>query len=127
MAIEVTEEMRRAVYTADCEAQGHIMDISNAVGVTRAHGVAGTYAPDVLGPDDETLPHLSCRRCGRVWLVIDESGVDYPDAVSKLTAKVRDPEMVKPRKRDRAVLDPDHYDPPPADLLGAPPAPIKKK
>jgi hypothetical protein len=105
MAIEVTEEMRRAVYALDCDAKGHLVDFSNAVGLTAVPNAnGGSYpAQDVLGPNDETLPHLTCRRCGRVWLIVEDAGDNYPDAVARLQGKVLNPDDFKPRKKRRTA------------------------
>lgn len=98
MAIEVTDEMRRAVYEADCAAHGHILDTSSAVG-NDGDVHPERYTPSVIGPDADTLPHIRCQRCTKIWLVIEDPGDDYADAVAKLKARVRDPESVKPRPR----------------------------
>jgi hypothetical protein len=52
----------------------------------------------ILGPDDNTFPHVYCERCGYVWLV-PVSGKTYAEAVQNLTGKLSDPQSVKPEKR----------------------------
>lgn len=87
--MDVTDEMRMAVYAADCEATGH--DIDNVNTLLRMS--------DLAGPDDDTLPHLTCNRCRQVWVLAADPGADYPDAVAKEKARVKDPDRIKPRRR----------------------------
>lgn len=86
--IRVTPELRAAVYAADCKARGHIYDVMVGYGATDDPDViAGRPAGD--GVSDE-LPHLYCRRCQRVWLVLaDSPGVSYDDAEEKVTARLK--------------------------------------
>lgn len=98
MAIEITEEMRRAVYAADCARLGHMFNLRNAVGVV-ADTADGTPAADVRGPDADTLAHLYCDRCPKVWLLVEEPGEDYADAVASMRGRLKDPEWLKPRPR----------------------------
>lgn len=97
MAIEVTEEMRRAVYEADCQRLGHLFNLRNAMGIVDE--INGTPAADVRGPNPETLPHLSCNRCPKVWLVIEQPGEDYADAVVQLKDRFKNPDDVAPLPR----------------------------
>lgn len=83
--MDVTDDMRKAVYEADCAAYGHLLDIANCFGHQPGSN-PGTYASTVCGPDSDTLPHLTCRRCHKVWLVIEEPGDCYADAVARLAA-----------------------------------------
>lgn len=85
--IEVTPELRAAVYAADCQEQGHIFDVMVANGPSSD--------PDVLhgrpGSDGvpDTLPHLLCRRCRRTWLILaDAPGAGYDDAEQRLMARL---------------------------------------
>lgn len=96
MATEVTEEMRRAVYAADCEALGHIPDANTAI---VAAGPARGGGGDVGGPDDETLPHMRCRRCGSVWLMWPERFDTYAAAVTAVRGLLKDPAGLQPKKR----------------------------
>lgn len=88
MAIEVTDEMRRAVYADDCKRLGHEIDARNAL----RFGTTSGYGPELAGPDTATLPHLVCARCGKTWLVAEEPGDDYADAEQKHRARLRDEE-----------------------------------
>lgn len=100
MAIEVTEEMRQAVYQADCDAHGHMFDLVDVLGQTDRLSPAGLPLPALRARDATQLPHLSCRRCRKVWLVIDEPGGDYAAAVVKVAARFglpADDERLRPR------------------------------
>lgn len=97
MAIEVTDEMRAAVYAADCTEQGHQVSVQEAIRPDPDAPV-GSYRMDVRGPDGE-IAHLRCTRCGQVWLVIEEPAVDYAGAVSRLRARVKNPDEVVPKTR----------------------------
>lgn len=110
MALEVTEEMRQAVYAADCDALGHIPDVSPAIMSEPATGPDGSARITVGNSDATLLPHLRCRRCGHVWLVIEDPGTSYDDAVAKEKARVKDPDSVKPnpRKDPQPVKEPKH-------------------
>ena len=89
--IVVTNEMRQAVYAADCATMGHLTSISGAV--DRAGQVAGESAAAV--------PFLTCIRCHKVWVVIDTPGVDYAAAIGIYNgivtpAHAKDPKPPKP-------------------------------
>lgn len=91
MAIEVTPEMRAAVYEADCKARGHIWDTTNMLSATDEILPESTngYPTTVVRAQDATqMPHLKCSRCERVWLVMDEPGNDYEDAVARAINRV---------------------------------------
>ncbi|MGD9989318.1 hypothetical protein [Pseudonocardia sp.] len=92
MAIEVTDEMRQAVYEADCEAKGHIHVFDKML--QRTDGPANV----VSGPDEATMPHVRCQRCPKVWLLIDDPGNDYDDAVAKLRSRGAPVELTQPRR-----------------------------
>lgn len=95
MAIQVTEEMRQAVYAADCARLGHQFDMSTAAGVAD-YGPGETMPPmDVRGPDGRH-PYLSCRRCTSVWLVVSDPGVTYDDAVAKHVTPAPAPPVAAP-------------------------------
>ncbi|AEA27933.1 hypothetical protein Psed_5808 [Pseudonocardia dioxanivorans CB1190] len=92
MAIEVTDEMRQAVYEADCEAKGHMFVFDRMFQSTDGHTSV------VSGPDPDTLPHVRCQRCPKVWLLIDDPGNDYADAVAKLRGRGAPVGLVRPRR-----------------------------
>lgn len=116
MAIEVTDELRRAVYAADCERLGHWYDMGAIVGHTDdvlPENPTGLPTAVLRAPDPTQMPHLLCRRCGKVWLVIDEPGDGYDDAVEKVTRRMGGPtlpaEALKPR-RPRGVFTRDELE-----------------
>jgi hypothetical protein len=91
--LEVTDEMRKAVYTADCAMRGHVFSQLGSMLVMDANerfwvgGPAGQRA------------HLTCQRCGSVWMLAQEDGeegADYTDAETKFAGKLQDPEHAKP-------------------------------
>lgn len=96
MAIVITDEMRAAVLAELGETCVHVYDMRDLIG-------SGPPDPDglprsvVRARDDDRLPHLRCRRCGRVWLVIDTDGVDYDDAVAKAAQRMDRPDRFTPR------------------------------
>lgn len=87
--IQVTREMRLAVYAEDCERLGHVVTLDHAV---QFEGLVGRVA----GPEDQ-LPHLTCMRCTKVWLVVEVPGDDYDAAEADLNTKLR-PEYRVTRK-----------------------------
>lgn len=104
MAIEVTDEMRAAVYAADCELKGHAFQIGelfHTVSVpAEQRDLVGDPFKKVLGSRDaDKLPSLSCSRCNKVWLVMEDPGTSYADAEAQLAAKLKDPANAKPKPR----------------------------
>lgn len=97
MAIEVTQEIRQAVHEADCEEFGHQLDLST-IAETQSDSSTGQ---DVIGPDNLTLPHVSCHRCHWVWLVMPQPFKTYEEAELSLKDKLKDPEAIKPRQKTR--------------------------
>lgn len=81
--MEVTPEMRAAVYEQDCREKGHLLAYENALRFDSADGGAR-----VLGPDGQQA-HITCRRCPKVWLVVEEPGEDYAAATVALDAKLQ--------------------------------------
>lgn len=100
MAIEVTEEMRAAVYAADCERLGHMFNLNTALRPVEASNLLSTTA-EVGGPNEDTIAHLSCNRCPKIWLVIEDPGENYADSVAKLKGQYKNAADVKPRPRRR--------------------------
>lgn len=94
MPIEVTDEMRRAVYAADCEKDGHLLSIRECISNDpEVHPDRNT--PTVRATDPERVPHLLCQRCRKVWLVIEDSGDGYDDAVRKMSERLKDPSALR--------------------------------
>lgn len=98
MAIEVTEEMRAAVYAADCERLGHMINVQSAFSGVPVTGETAS-ATDLLGPDADKLPYISCFRCGNVWVVIPESAGSYDATTAKIKADLKNPDSLKPKVR----------------------------
>lgn len=101
MAIEVTEEMRAAVYAADCDVKGHAFQIGDLfhslpIPAEQRDGVGDPFKKVLGSHDEDKLPSISCSRCNKVWLVIEDPGSSYDDAVAKLKNRVKDPDSVKP-------------------------------
>lgn len=101
MAIEVTEEMRQAVYEADCDVKGHAFQIgdlfhSQPVPAEQRDAVGNPFKKVLGSHEDDKLPSISCGRCNKVWLVIEDPGSSYDDAVTKLKNRVKDPDSIKP-------------------------------
>lgn len=81
--MEITEEMRRAVYVADCDRLGHQFEL------TAMHIFQPESGGMRLAEGDEQLPHITCRRCPKVWLVVPVEGWDYDDAERQLYGMLR--------------------------------------
>jgi len=97
--VVLTDRIRRAVFKEICDKQGHQYDTS-----TMLTGAQDGTPRMVIGSEKDPLkmPHLSCSRCGRVWLVIADSGKDYEDAEQKLTNRLStDDVMAQEMKRRR--------------------------
>lgn len=78
--MQVTPEMRAAVYEEDCRDRGHLLSYDSAL---HLEGRAG----QVIGPDGQQA-HITCRRCGKVWLVVEEPADDYVSATVALDARM---------------------------------------
>lgn len=52
-----------------------------------------------IANEDGGLPHIRCARCPTVWLVIEQPGLDYDDAVTKLDVELKDTAPLKGRLR----------------------------
>ncbi len=90
MAIELTDEMRQAVLAEMCEKEGHYLSLGSAlVRDEQGHNQIGSQDPG-------RLPHLSCSRCGRAWIIVDDPGTNYDDAAKKFRGRLRDGD---PRKK----------------------------
>ena len=92
----LTDAIRQAVHAEDCEARGHMYVISTML---QAVQDAPVMHQVVQGPTDAQLPFLSCGRCDKVWLVMEDPGASYADAVTTLAVKLKDPADAKPKKR----------------------------
>ncbi len=98
---EITPEIRQAVLEAECQRVGHSPTFRNAL--MSLPDVGGI---EVIGPPDK-VAHLFCQRCGKVWIVVEDPGTSYADAVSKLRSRMKDPDSVRPRPRPQ-IPEHDH-------------------
>lgn len=89
--MEVTPEMRRAVYELDCTAKGHMLAMDAVLPLSDP-------TPGARTVNDES-PHVSCRRCGKVWVIFEEAGNDYDDAIERTRGQLKDPERLRRRSR----------------------------
>lgn len=96
MAIEVTDEMRQAVHEEDCARLGHDFALEDAFQSVPG----GSPYPQLGARDSEAIPHLRCRRCARVFLIIEDGGNDYDDAAEKLKARLKNPKRLRVRHGD---------------------------
>ena len=86
--MEVTPEMRAAVYADDCVIEGHIISIENMMS-NNPHIKPKEYSPEIRSENEGEFPHIFCRRCKKVWLIIEDPGTDYEDAETKLQGKLK--------------------------------------
>ena len=85
--VTVTDEMRKAVYEADCARFGHIADISQAIS-NDPHNNVGVNTPTIRCDDPHKMPHITCRRCGKVWLILEQPGDTYDHALDQLNSQL---------------------------------------
>lgn len=88
--IVVTEEMRQAVYDADCERLGHLLNQTNAMSLDGG-------GRRIRGPEGQ-MPHITCNRCGRAWIVLPRDGRNYAQAERRFRERLlpTDPEALPP-------------------------------
>lgn len=99
MAVQLTDEIRRAVRAEDCALNGHTLDTRGMIMVDTATTKGGTLRTDIGGPDENTLPFLSCTNCGAVWLVWPQEFESYDAAVAAVRGLMKTPDVLKPKKR----------------------------
>ncbi len=100
MAIEITDEMRKAVLAEMCTTNGHQMSMAEAIRPESGNRYV------VRSSDPNKLPHLSCSRCGLTWLVLDDPSADYEEAEERLRSKLKDTtEIDELRKKRKAGKD----------------------
>jgi hypothetical protein len=80
--IEITPEMRRAVYRDDCLRLGHWMNPGDLI--------RPGMSDELAAQNPTQLPSAFCTRCGRTWVMVPTGGADYFDAERLLY------EMLKP-------------------------------
>lgn len=88
--IEITPQMRQAVLDAECERLGHPLNSANAMSWESNNG-------RIRGPAGK-MPHLTCDRCGHVWIVLPRDGRDYAQAEQRFRERLRagDPDALPP-------------------------------
>jgi hypothetical protein len=69
---EITPELRRAVYEADCEEMGHQIDANPIMRPIPGGGI--------IPADSTVMPSVTCHRCKKFWIVIPISGANYLQA-----------------------------------------------
>lgn len=87
--MELTDEIRQAVHTEDCERLGHQFDFTNTMAPDMTK--AGRIKHRLGATDDLKLPYVECTRCERVWIIVPEDSFGYEDAERNLY-KDLDPE-----------------------------------
>ncbi len=96
MPIEITDEMRQAVYAELCETDGHALSLRETFVFDDAH------QKQLVGSPDETkMPNISCTRCERTWLVLSEAGIGYEDAEEKLRGRLKDTKDIDELRKKR--------------------------
>jgi hypothetical protein len=97
--MEVTPEMRAAVYADDCKTQGHLLDYTYVFIIEDGEG----YIPP--GVPEDMIPHVRCMRCHRVWLLVEESAATYEEAETALFAKLKtaDAKRIKGIREKRII------------------------
>jgi len=95
--IELTDEIRKAVLAEMCTNQGHQFALANAV-------VAASESNRVpnIQIKDWKLPHITCSRCGMVWVVVDVPAPTYEAAEEMIRAGAKSTTRIDElRKRRR--------------------------
>lgn len=101
--MEITEEQRVAVLVQACAEQGHLIDIDEAI--SDDPGISDHMPTiNVRARDGDSLPHLRCRRCPMVWLVMPGiAGYDAAEqALNDLLAPKNRRKLRRDRRRERA-------------------------
>lgn len=86
-SVEITDDIRRRVYREDCARLGHQVNFSSAL--TTENRDDGRPAQVVASDDPLKLPHITCTRCGHVWIVTPAGGWSYEDAERLLYGLLR--------------------------------------
>lgn len=97
--MEITDEMRAAVLAEKCERNGHVPDISQLVS-NDPHVYPGEQTIRVRAKQDDTIPHVSCKSCGWVWL-IGADGPSYDAAEDNLNTQLAPKNRRKARREVR--------------------------
>lgn len=98
--MDITPEQRAAVLADLCTTHGHLPDIRELIGHDPDLGDPDTLTLNIRSRDADSLPHVSCQRCGWVWL-ISADGPSYDAAEDSLNEQRAPKNRVKPRREVR--------------------------
>lgn len=107
----INEAVRRAVLLEECESYGHQFSMKNAVSVgeTPNPNNEGDWPNlEVKSQDESQLPHIQCTKCHSVWIVIDEPGFGYDDALRRVQKRMGTSikqEALKPRPKQERISE----------------------
>lgn len=91
----IDEATRAAVLAAECARLGHLHLFTNVLFSGQNGG-----STDTIGAQDPTqMPHIVCRRCAKVWIVIETSGTCYQDAIGEVASVMTDSALITPCPR----------------------------
>lgn len=111
---DITEEMKQAARDADCKELGHIFDITNLLNNMADPDTESTGHKMRLGASDpDMLPHLACKRCLRVWIIMTNAPVGYDAAetefnnrvLAKYKRETRKDRVAKRRAEEKAIAE----------------------
>ncbi|HST77285.1 MAG TPA: hypothetical protein VLN58_02230 [Verrucomicrobiae bacterium] len=88
---EITDEIRQKVYDDDCDRNGHNFDFNNVIGPTdlpNPNDPRGRTKMVLRAQDPTLLPHITCKRCSRIWIVFDANGRNYDEALTELQKRI---------------------------------------
>lgn len=91
--MDLTPEERTVLAGLCARMGGHQFDLSELI----TPGPDGMTV-DIRAHDEDSLPHVSCRRCGRVWLFVAE-GETYEAAEAALNAQAKAPRPLRAQRR----------------------------
>jgi len=97
--VEISDEQRAAVRAELCAQLGHDLDITEAIRNDRGIGDPDKRTMNVRGKDDDTVPHLRCTRCPKVWLIMP--GVDGYDGAEDVLNDQLAPKHRRKLRRER--------------------------
>jgi hypothetical protein len=91
----VDPAVRAAILVEECDKSGHIYDYTNMLYSSENGGTT-----DTLGAQDPSkLPHITCKRCPKVWFVVEAPGDSYERALGHLRGAVTDHKLLTPHAR----------------------------
>ena len=107
----ISDAVKRAVYLEHCEKHGHQFVMADAVsaGDTPNPNNQGNWPNlEVKARDENKLPHITCSYCDTVWIVFDEPGFGYDDAVRKVRKRLGsnvNPRAFRPKPKQERILE----------------------